>query len=468
MPSILSTLGAGSGLDTTALIDALAGADKTARRASIVRRAADIDLRISAMAQVRSGITAVTTSLDTRLRQGGLGVGVGSADGAIGIEIRGGGPAAPFDAEIRVDQLASAQALVSDRLAAPGARVGTGTLTLALGTRTPRAGGGFDFAAGPAAPVGITITAANDSLAGLRDAINAAGTAVRAAIVTDAAGATLVLRGATGAGAAFTLSASADPGTAPGLARFEHNPASAALTLSATAGDALLQIDGVAVRRPSNVVDDLIPGTRLRLNATTSYPVSAAGRRDEAASATALGDLASALSALRSLVAGYRKAADSTAAAGPLAGDPAAAAIDGRIAAVLATPVAPGGLTLRDAGLSVARDGSIAFNTARFAALAPARAGEVETLLKGLVATATPGGISPLQALANSAASASAGYEQRKTAMAREGVAADARNATYRAQLVTQYAAMERAVAASKSTGSFLDNQIKAWNRATN
>ena len=39
---------------------------------------------------------------------------------------------------------------------------------------------------------------------------------------------------------------------------------------------------------------------------------------------------------------------------------------------------------------------------------------------------------------------------------------------TLRTQLTRQFAAMESAVAASKATQSFLDQQIKAWNHSDN
>ncbi len=266
MISALTALGAGSGIDTSTLIDQLVSAERTSRTASLTTRTTAVDARISAMGQIRAGIASIATSLDNRIRQGGLGVVLGSDTASVGIEARGDGPAAPFESAVRVDQLAAFQTLRSVRLASAAAPVGTGSLTLTLGTRTPRADGGFDFAAGVAAPVQIAIGAGDNSLTGLRDAINRAGTSVRASIVADSAGATLVLKGASGAASAFTLTAAADA-AAPGLDRFDYRPAAAALTLGSEAVDAQLLVDGVAVRRASNVIDDLLPGARVRLTA---------------------------------------------------------------------------------------------------------------------------------------------------------------------------------------------------------
>lgn len=466
MPSVLSTFGVGSGIDTTALIDGLVSADKATRSAALTRRTGDLDARISAMAQVRSALSAVSSSLATRVLQGGLGVQVGSSSSVVGIETRGGGPPAPFDADVRIDQLAGFQTLVAPRLAGNTAPVGTGTLTLTFGTRTAIDGGGFGFVARADVPVAITIAAGDDSLTGLRDAINRAGTSVRASIVSDVQGSTLVLKGGNGGDQAFTLTAAPDAGVA-GLERFDYRPEAAALTLGTDARDALLNVDGVDIRRPGNIVDDLMTGVRLRLNGVTAQPVALAGRRDDSATVTAIADLTDALSALRGLVSGFRKAGDSGAAAGPLSGDGTTAAIDARIVGLLSTPVSSGGLTLRDCGVSVTRAGALVFDARRLAQLPESRRGEVDALLKGLTTAAVPGGIAPLQALAGLADAAASGLDRRKTRFAAESLAIDVRNTAYRAQLVSQFAAMERAVAASKSAGSFLDQQIKVWTQST-
>ena len=117
--------------------------------------------------------------------------------------------------------------------------------------------------------------------------------------------------------------------------------------------------------------------------------------------------------------------------------------------------------------LSIARDGSIKFDATRLNRLGEARAGDVVALLSGL-GKAVAGKTSPLAALSALADTATAGYTTRKAAVTAGGVKLDAHSTAYRAQLVAQYAAMETAVAASKSVGTFLDGQIKAWQKSTN
>src|SRR3546814_20148147 len=70
------------------------------------------------------------------------------------------------------------------------------------------------FTAGSGTPVDIAIDADHASLDGIASAINAAKAGVTATIVTDSGGARLLLKSATGAEHAFTLTASAGSDTA--------------------------------------------------------------------------------------------------------------------------------------------------------------------------------------------------------------------------------------------------------------
>jgi flagellar hook-associated protein 2 len=465
MDSIVSTLGAGSGIDTRTLIDQLVAAEKSTKTTPLNTKAAALDARISALGQVKSALQGIATSLATRVSSGALGLVPASTDSAATIVRQGNGPAAAFVSTLTVTRLATAQALTAPALTAADAPVGLGTLTLSFGTRTDLGGGAFGFAAGATAPVDITITAANNSLAGLRDAINAAGAGVTASIVANAGNATLSLRGSDGAAQAFIVSAAEDAAS-PGLARFAYTPGARPMTLAAAAGDAELRLDGIAVTRSSNVIDDLVAGTRITLkkaDAATTVTLSAARDGDELSST--LSDFASTLGAMRGLIADFRKGASGTDAAGALVNDATARAIDQRIASLATTPFSEAnGLSLRDLGLSVARDGSVSFDATRFAALSPTRYADAEALLKALAAPALSTRPNRLQSIADLATPATTGLTRQRSAVTRDLTTVDTRLATYRANLVRQYAAMDKLVAATKAVEAQLDQQIAAWN----
>ena len=184
MDSIVSALGVGSGIDTKALIDALVGADRDARTKPLKARGDLLTARISALGQVQSSLQGIATSLAARVTSGVLGLVPGSSDPAIAVERRGTGPATAFSAAVSVTALAAAQRLVAAPLASAAVPVGEGVLTIGFGRRTDLGGGAFSFAAGVLPSVDIVITADNNSLSGLRDAINAANAGVSASIVS--------------------------------------------------------------------------------------------------------------------------------------------------------------------------------------------------------------------------------------------------------------------------------------------
>lgn len=461
MTSIISTLGAGSGIDTRALIEGLVGADREARTKPLTARSEALTARISALGQVRSSLQTIASSLAARVSSGALGLIPASSDTGIGIERRGTGPTAAFSSAVSVTAVASAQRLVAAPLASAAEPVGEGVLTIGFGRRTELGGGNFSFAAGATPSLDITITAANNSLTGLRDAINAAGNGMTATIVSNAGSATLAIRGPDGADNAFVISVAETPGN-PGLARFAHTPGNTPMTAQLRAADAELTVDGIAVTRPSNVIDDLIPGLRLRLaRPVASATLSAA--RDASALATTVGDFASTLSAMRGLLADLRKGSNGEDPAGPLAGDSTARTIDQRLTALVTTPIAAAnGLRLRDLGVSVNRNGSVTFDADRFAQLPPARQADAEAVLRTMSGSSFSGP-NALQAIAETVTPATTGLTRRRNGVSADLAKVEARLVDYRTSLTRQYAAMDRLVAASKAVGVQLDTQIKIW-----
>ena len=467
MASILSALGAGTGIDTRLLIDQLVAAERSAKTAPLTAKATSLDTRISALAQVRSALQGIASSLDARVKSGALGLVPASSDtAAVSIDRLGNGPAAAFSNSIVVNRLAASQLLTAPSLSDAAASVGQGTLTIAFGTRTDLGGGEFTFNGGAAAPVDIVIDASNDSLAGLRDAINRSGAGVTASIISNANSASLSLRGSDGAERAFIISAAPDSGD-PGLSRFAYTPGNRALNLAVPAADADLSVDGVAVQRSSNIIDDLVSGARITLkkaDVVASTRVSAA--RSASDIGATLGDFATTLTAMRSVIGDFRRGATDTDAPAALANDPTARAIDQRIAGlVTARFTTTNGLTLRDVGLSVARDGTISYDAARFAALPASRLADAEALLTALSAPSLSTQPNRLQSIGALAGPATGGLTRQRAAVTSDLAKVDVRLATYRTTLTRQYAAMDRLVAASKAVGAQLDQQIAAWGK---
>lgn len=349
--SIASTLGVGSGIDTKALIESLAAAQKAPREAAIARREADNQAKISALAQVSNAIDGFASALTTLIAGGSLFTQPTVSDESVLVASAiAGMDIGTLSAQVEVRQLAAAQTLVSGNFTAGTSPVGQGDLTLST------ANGSFT----------LTIDGSNDSLAGLAKAINDKAAGVTASVITDSSGSRLMLKGATGEAKAFTLSVPA--GTSSGLERFAYDPAqSGGMSAAQLARDAVLVLDGVEVHGSSNTFGDLVPGVQFDLRRAAAGSIISLGvKRPDAAIAQAVDDFVSAYNSLHGMLreAGGT-AADGT--PGALRGDLGVRDLQRQLARLTSTVLASGSgpRTLAEIGVATSRDGTLSVNAAQ-------------------------------------------------------------------------------------------------------
>ena len=158
--------------------------------------------------------------------------------------------------QVDVTALATSQQVRSSSFTAGTDVVGTGTLTLQVGSGTA-----FD----------VTIDSSNETLDGIAAAINEAGTDVTAAVVDDGGGNFYLTLASSETGADNTISLTmADDDSnnldAAGLSIIYPDPPNQTLTVTLAAVNALLSLNGIAVERDSNIITDLVTGVTLTLN----------------------------------------------------------------------------------------------------------------------------------------------------------------------------------------------------------
>jgi flagellar hook-associated protein 2 len=173
-----------------------------------------------------------------------------------------------------VTTLAQAQKLTATGQAATNTAIGNGTLTFDFGTIS---GGSFNtttgqytgaaFASNGSGSKSVTIDSSNNSLQGIRDAINNANIGVTASIVNDGNATTpyrLVLSSAnSGVANSVKISVSGDAALSNLLA---NDPAGTQnLAQSITAQNATFKVDGVSISKSSNTVTDVIAGVTFAL-----------------------------------------------------------------------------------------------------------------------------------------------------------------------------------------------------------
>ena len=381
MPTIANTLGAGSGVDTDALITKLVAAQRINADTANTTRKTDADAKVSALGQVTSALSAFSTALNGLASGGTLSAQALSGDSAsVGVAFTAG--AVPLNSSLTVSRLATAQTVSSAAIADATAAVGQGTLTFNFGTVTDSGGTATAFTASSAAPLTITIGPENDSLNGIAKAINAAKGGITATVVTDSSGSRLVLKGATGTTQGFTVSAD------PALSQFAFGVGSSGgMTLAASAGNAQMTLDGVSVESATNTVTSLIAGVKIDLKkADANTPISLTSYRDTSALSQAVSDYVSAYNEVSNLLTSLTKAPSSATATdgGALRSESSVRDLRNRLAALTSTRLLTQGAgvsSLAEIGVGTNRDGTLTVDSAALTKAVNADPDRIEALL---------------------------------------------------------------------------------------
>lgn len=288
---------------------------------------------------------------------------------------------------IEVSALAQQQKLASAGQSALDTAIGSGVLTLRSGTIT---GGSFDSISGTYAgstftdsgnaPVTITIDSSNNTLAGIRDAINSAGAGVTASIVNDGGASPyrLVLTSiASGAASSLKIAVSGDAALATLLA---HDPAGTQqLSEKVRAQNAEFKVDGLSVSTSGNSVTDVISGVTLNLaKVNTGSPVNLTVSRDTASTQNLVKGFVDAYNTLHKTMSGLSGIDATSKRPGPLQADGTTSIMTSALRSVMTSSLTAAGRfsTLTQVGVSFQRDGTLSLDSAKLQAATAASAAE--------------------------------------------------------------------------------------------
>lgn len=465
---IVKTLGSGSGVDTTAIVDALLQAQFAGKLSALSTKSDAVTAQISEVAKLQSGITGFSSALTSLIRGGTLvNQPASSNTAAVSVSPTSGGKIGNLNSTLTVSRLATAQVATSaTSVASKTTTIGTGNLTLTLGTATVANGAMTDFQAGTGTPVKIVIDAAHQTLTGIAIAINSANAGVSASIITDVDGtARLSIKGSTGTAQAFTLS-----GDTPALAALNIGVGETGTTISSSAANAQLTLDGVAVERASNSFSDLIDGVKMNLTATGTTSITS--NRPTSALTQAVSDYVDTYNQLHAVVV---EATD--AQTGTLNQDTATAALAQSLKTLSLTPLTTNGpagapTTLAEIGVATNRDGTLSVRADVLQKMLDTYPDAVEAMFAdgtGASGHGLGGALSAISIAATDAktglAAATARYTATKSDLADQTDKLNTQEDDAKTRLTQQYSAMDTQVAAYKSTQSFLTAQIAAWNK---
>ena len=223
----------------------------------------------------------------------------------------------------------------------------------------------------------VAINSSNNSLQGIRDAINAANIGATASIINDGSSTPyrLILTSAnTGAENSITISASgsglipADPAISALLSNDPTSTSGQNMSESLAALNAKLTVNGISVSKPSNTVSDIIPGVTVNLTKTTpsTSPVTLTVAPDTATVTKNVNGFVTAYNALKTTLTSLTAYDKSTQTAAILQGNAAILNLQSHLNSLMNKPATGSGslTSLAQIGVTfVAADGTLAINS---------------------------------------------------------------------------------------------------------
>jgi flagellar hook-associated protein 2 len=359
--------------------------------------------------------------------------------------------------QVVVDRLAKAQSVRSSTFSTATAAIGTGTLNITIdGTSTP-----------------VTIDGDNDTLDGLKSAINGSGAAVTASIVNVGTESSpdfrlIVQSKKTGTENAATISGNLAGGA---------NPFAAGGEIVQAAADALFSVNGQTITRSSNTISDALPGVTLALlkegdrdgliessDATANVTVSV----DSSAVSAAMQKFVDAYNAVNKVVNAQFTLDPNTERQGALAGDASLRGVMARLRQELSRPggIGVGIKFISDVGISFQKDGSLSLNASKLASALkdnPDGVSDLFVIVENGLGKRIPDTIDDfISSVDGTLTFRRKGIKNSIDQIDKKVLREQERIAVLQKRLTEQFSALEEMVSQMKSQGDFLTQQLSA------
>lgn len=350
----ISSPGLGSGLDISGIISKLMQVEAQPLTA-LQAKEASYQAKLSAFGSLKGALSSLQTAAEALENTDTFNAKSASTSDNTVLTPSASSTAANGSYSITVNHLADYHALRSDdNYTATTDTLNTGTLSIAVGGGTA---------------VDVVIDSSNNTLAGIRDAINAADTGVTASLIYDSVNARqrLVLTSQTlGSDGAITVGVS-DDGSGGSFAL--SGLATASLVETRPAQDAELVVNGITTTSSSNTVTDAIDGLTLTLAKAGTATVTVAQNTGTITTAVnafvkAYNDVINGIKQMTAYDAANKKAS-------VLTGDSTARSIQSQLSSLVSTSVSgiAGGIArLSDIGIAVQKDGTLAVDGSELSA----------------------------------------------------------------------------------------------------
>ena len=360
----LSTINqGGSGLNITQIVDSLVSAEQTPQENQIQSKIDAKSTAISAIGEIKSALSKLSSSLTTLT--GNTSLNVNSTSSAISASISDPSTAVAINSSISVSTLAKGQTLAFEDYSSNTSLVGAGSLVLERGDWSS----GSFVASATATSKSLTVTS-TDTLESLKDKINELDYGVTASVLGAGDDTfTLVLKSSNGKENALRITATESP-SGSGLSNIDNTTTNASKQKLAGA-DAAFTVDGISLTRSSNEITDLFTGYTVNLNSSTilngtDTPANLVGLVDTTLATTNLNSFVSAVNEARTLLNEKTFRGSVSENAGELSDDPVIKSIQKQLHSLTSTQLTgfgANGVYLSNLGVRTEKNGLLSLNT---------------------------------------------------------------------------------------------------------
>ena len=461
--------GIGSGVDIDAIVKATVAAERAPKQTQLDRLDKASTAQLSGLGSLRSALEGLGSMLATLNTPTAFNKQLVTSSAPTVFTATGSGSLPVGRFNLQVEQLA-AGSKVALQAATAGATFDSGVLTISAGSNS----------------LNVTVEAGKDKLTDIRDAINTAGQAkgISASIVSDASGSRLQLSSSnTGVGNDIKVVV-AENGTTTGtadLTSLAFDPlvntappsAGAAGTIN-KAQSAKFSVDGLAVVKATNSIDDVISGVTIKLVSAQSPADIAAGK---AVDIDITQDTASARANIQKFVDAYNKLITTTSEltsvvkvgedkkplVGPLLGDSSIRNLQASLRKELTALGATAGLrSLGELGITTQKDGKLGVDSVRLDAALSTNFDKVASYMSGSggLMGRLAEAVKPFNSFGGLIDQRQKGLESTRSDITKQRAALDVRIAQVQERLYKQYNAMDQLVGQLRKTSEGLTSQL--------
>lgn len=427
----LSASGIGSGIDINGLLQQIIAAERAPTENRLNFQEAKTQAEISAFGILKSSISSFQSSLSSLKTPSGFSVNTVSVGDKSLLTASASSVATAGSYSVEVESLAQSHSLATVAFDSLDTVIGSGTLTFDFGKTVYDSGTDTytSFTTDPdSSSKSIEITNSNNTVEGLRDAINDADMGVTATVVDDGVGFKLLITSdESGLNNSLEITVDEGGGAADtdtvGLSQLAFNSAATNAEETLAASDAVVKINGLQVTRENNTVTSAIHGVTLNLkSADIGNPTQVTISRDNSNAESNIGNFVNKYNELVSAIGSLTKFGGDDAQSGLLLGDTTTRNILSQVRRVVGEVIPNSSTfnTLSSIGITTQRDGTLELDSTK---LNSALTSDFDTVSKLFYSNASPSD-SDISFISSTSATQEGRYDVRVSQLATKGALA--------------------------------------------